>query len=47
MSKKAVQDRSRELDQFYTNPTYAQAFYDVIKSTLDLNSADILLEGKC
>lgn len=44
MSKKAVQDRSRELDQFYTNPTYAQAFYDVIKSTLDLNSADILLE---
>jgi hypothetical protein len=44
MSKKAVQDRSRELDQFYTNPVYAQSFYDIIKTTLDLESADILLE---
>jgi len=44
MSKKADHERSRELDQFYTNPLYAQSFYDVIKATLDLDDATILLE---
>lgn len=44
MSKKAAQDHSRDLDQFYTNPEYAQQFYSKIESLIDLSSVDIILE---
>lgn len=35
---------ARELDQFYTNPTYAQTFLNKISQTVDLTSYDHLLE---
>jgi predicted RNA methylase len=44
MSKKAAQERSRDLDQFYTEPAYANHFYNIVSQHLDLQSADILLE---
>lgn len=44
MSKKAAQDHSRDLDQFYTNPEYAQQFYSKIESLIDLSGVDIILE---
>lgn len=44
MKKKVLRDHSRNLDQFYTNPTYAQSFLDKIKQNLDTESVDILLE---
>lgn len=44
MSKKAPRERSRELDQFYTNPDYASAFLKIIQQHVDLSAADILLE---
>jgi predicted RNA methylase len=44
MSKKAHQERSRELDQFYTDPKYAEHFYNKIKEVIDISAADILLE---
>jgi len=36
--------KSRELDQFYTNPKYAEQFLETIKHTVDLESYDTLLE---
>jgi predicted RNA methylase len=44
MKKKVLRDHSRNLDQFYTNPCYAESFLDKIKQNIDLNSADVLLE---
>lgn len=36
--------KSRELDQFYTNPEYARTFLDRISNTVDLSRYDHLLE---
>jgi len=36
--------KAKELDQFYTDPTYAKSFYNQIESAIDLSQADILLE---
>jgi hypothetical protein len=44
MSKTAPPERSRELDQFYTNPNYARRFLNVVQQHLDFNSVDVLLE---
>lgn len=44
MSSRAVQGHSKNLDQFYTDPKYAQSFFNTIQSSLNLNDADILLE---
>jgi hypothetical protein len=44
MSKTAVQDNSRKLDQFYTNPKYAATFLSTVAHTVDLNKYDHLLE---
>jgi predicted RNA methylase len=44
MSKTAVQDNSRKLDQFYTDPTYAQQFLTTISKLVDLDQYDHLLE---
>jgi len=44
MSKPAVQDNSRKLDQFYTDPVYAQQFITAIAQTVDLSSYDHILE---
>lgn len=44
MKKKVLREHSRELDQFYTDPLYANIFLDKIKQHLDLELADILLE---
>ena len=44
MSKKASPDRSRDLDQFYTNPVYAKHFLGIIQQHLDLSKADVHLE---
>lgn len=44
MSSDTKQDLPKELDQFYTDPNYADAFYTVISNTVDLANADILLE---
>lgn len=44
MNKKAVRENSRSLDQFYTNPKYAEHVFNVIKSKIDLNIFDVLLE---
>jgi len=35
---------SKILDQYYTKPECAKKFYDEIKSKIDLNQADVLLE---
>jgi predicted RNA methylase len=44
MSKTAVQDNSRKLDQFYTDPAYAQQFLATISTLVDLDQYDHLLE---
>ena len=44
MNKTAPQDNSRNLDQYYTDPAYAQQFLDTVKSTVDLNQFDHVLE---
>jgi predicted RNA methylase len=44
MSKTAVQDNSRKLDQFYTDPVYAEQFLIKIGQTVDLDQFDHLLE---
>jgi predicted RNA methylase len=44
MSKTAVQDNSRKLDQFYTDPAYAQQFLTVVSQAVDLTQYDHLLE---
>lgn len=44
MKVKATLERSRELDQFYTNPSYAKLFYDKINELLKLSEMDIVVE---
>jgi predicted RNA methylase len=44
MNKKVSQDRSKELDQYYTDPAYANSFLTIIQQHVDLNSMDMLLE---
>jgi predicted RNA methylase len=44
MSKTAVQDNSRKLDQFYTDPAYAQQFLNTVAQTVDLDTYDHVLE---
>jgi len=44
MSKTAVPDNSRKLDQFYTDPVYAQQFLTTISNLVDLDQFDHLLE---
>lgn len=44
MSKKANQDNSRKLDQFYTDPAYAKKFLNTISQHVDLLQYDCLLE---
>jgi hypothetical protein len=44
MSKTVPQELSIELDQYYTDPVYAQHFFDVVKQNVDINDCDILLE---
>ena len=44
MSKTAVPDNSRKLDQFYTDPAYAEQFLIKIGQTVDLDQYDHLLE---
>lgn len=44
MSKKANPEHSRQLDQFYTDPVYAQQFFTKINQAVDLNNFDHLLE---
>lgn len=44
MSKTAVQDNSRKLDQFYTDPAYAQQFLDTVKQHVDFEKFDHVLE---
>jgi hypothetical protein len=44
MNKDTTQGRSRELDQFYTDPSYAKHFYDKIQSVVDFSTMDIILE---
>jgi predicted RNA methylase len=44
VTKKPSKSTAEELDQYYTNPVYAEQFLKQIGEKLDLNSADILLE---
>lgn len=44
MNKPVPHDNSRKLDQFYTNPAYAQQFLRTISQTIDLTKFDHLLE---
>jgi hypothetical protein len=44
MSKTAVQGNSRKLDQFYTDPAYAQQFLNVVQKHVDFNKYDHVLE---
>lgn len=44
MSKIANQELSTELDQYYTDPTYAKHFFDVVKNTVDISDCDYFLE---
>jgi len=44
MSKTAVQDNSRKLDQFYTAPSYARQFLTTISNLVDLDQYDHFLE---
>lgn len=44
MNKTVVQDNSRKLDQFYTNPEYAKTFLSTIADTIDLKKYDHVLE---
>jgi predicted RNA methylase len=44
MSKTVPQDNSRKLDQFYTDPAYAEQFLKTIAQTVNLSEYDHLLE---
>jgi hypothetical protein len=46
MKLKAHQEvsKTKQLDQFYTSPEYAENFYNTIQKYVDLSTADILLE---
>jgi hypothetical protein len=44
MNKKVPLDNARKLDQFYTDPVYAQQFLNEITQTIDLNKFDHVLE---
>lgn len=44
MNKPVAPDNSRKLDQFYTDPAYAQQFYAEIQQHVDLNKYDHVLE---
>lgn len=44
MNKPVVQDNSRKLDQFYTDPAYAQQFLDTVKQHIDFKEFDHVLE---
>lgn len=44
MNKPVVPDNSRKLDQFYTDPAYAQQFYNEIQQHIDLTKYDHVLE---
>lgn len=44
MSKTVAQDNSRKLDQFYTDPAYAQSFFDRVQQTVDITQYDHVLE---
>lgn len=44
MSNSVPQDNSRKLDQFYTDPQYAQRFMTVIQNTVDMDQFDCVLE---
>jgi hypothetical protein len=44
MTSKASPDRSRELDQFYTDPTYAAHFLNQLYGLMEFADADVLLE---
>ena len=44
MSKKANLEKSRNLDQFYTDPNYAQYFYNKILEHVNVDDFDIVLE---
>lgn len=44
MHKSVPKEIDNKLDQFYTNTDYAKKFFCTVKSILDLNGADILLE---
>jgi hypothetical protein len=44
MSNSAHQDNSRKLDQFYTNPVYAEQFLNTVANTIDLDLYDHILE---
>lgn len=44
MKQPVVQDLSRELDQFYTDPNYAKHFLDIVNKTVDLSQYSLLLE---
>lgn len=44
MNKKVAPDNARNLDQFYTDPAYAQKFLDVIGKYVDLKKYDHVLE---
>jgi hypothetical protein len=39
-----IQDNSKLLDQYYTNPEYAKSFYNTILSNVNVNDYDIILE---
>lgn len=44
MSKKANPEHSRQLDQFYTDPAYAQQFLKAVADAVDLDTYDHILE---
>ena len=44
MSNTVLQETARKLDQFYTDPVYAEQFLNTIAQTVDLDSYDYLLE---
>lgn len=45
MTKKVIKDqKAKDLDQFYTDPSYASIFLDKIKSIVNFDQYDIILE---
>lgn len=44
MNKKVPQENARKLDQFYTDPAYAEQFYSAIQECVDLSKYDHVLE---
>lgn len=44
MSKSVPQETARKLDQFYTDPAYAQQFFNEIAQIIDLDQFDHVLE---